>query len=49
MNHVAFHAASRDQVDTLTAGVRDRPDASLLCEDPAGIKVEIVGPEAGPS
>ena len=59
LNHVAFHAGSREQVDSLTAGVRERPDASLLyeeqhpyaggyyapyCEDPAGVKVEVVGP-----
>lgn len=60
LNHVAFHAASREQVDDLTAGVRERPDASVLyedrhpfaggyyalyCEDPEGIKVEVVGPD----
>ncbi|MFC4449214.1 VOC family protein [Halorussus aquaticus] len=60
LNHVAFHAASREQVDELTAGVREREDAALLyedrhpfaggyyalyCEDPEGIKVEVVGPE----
>lgn len=59
LNHVAFHAGSREQVDSLTAGMRERSDASLLdeeqhpyaggyyapyCEDPAGIKVEVVGP-----
>jgi catechol 2,3-dioxygenase-like lactoylglutathione lyase family enzyme len=60
LNHVAFHAASREQVDEITAGVRDRADARVLyedehpfaggyyalyCEDPEGIKVEVVGPE----
>ncbi|WP_224333124.1 VOC family protein [Haloprofundus halobius] len=59
LNHLAFHAASREQVDDLTAGVRERDDATLLyedrhpyaggyyalyCEDPEGIKVEVVGP-----
>ncbi|WP_277553621.1 VOC family protein [Halobaculum limi] len=33
LNHLAFHAASREQVDRLTAAVRDRTDASLLYED----------------
>lgn len=60
LNHLAFHAASREQVDELTAGIRTREDATMLyedqhpfaggyyalyCEDPEGIKVEIVGPE----
>lgn len=60
LNHLAFHAASREQVDAITAGVREREDASVLyeekhpyaggyyalyCEDPEGIKVEVVGPE----
>jgi len=60
LNHLAFHARSREQVDELTAAVRDRADATVLyedrhpyaggyyalyCEDPDGIKVEIVGPE----
>ncbi|WP_224448045.1 VOC family protein [Haloprofundus salilacus] len=60
LNHLAFHAASREQVDELAAGVRERDDATLLygdrhpyaggyyalyCEDPEGIKVEVVGPE----
>ena len=60
LNHLAFHAASREQVDDLTDGVRNREDATLLyedqhpyaggyyalyCEDPAGLKVEVVGPE----
>ncbi|MEF8801062.1 MAG: VOC family protein [Halolamina sp.] len=61
LNHVAFHAASREQVDRLTKGVQERRDATLLyedqhpyaggyyalyCEDPEGVKVEVVGPEA---
>ncbi|WP_415381962.1 VOC family protein [Halosimplex sp. TS25] len=33
LNHVAFHAASREQVDGVTAGIRERDDASLLYED----------------
>lgn len=33
LDHVAFHAPSRDTVDTLTSGVRDRDDATLLYED----------------
>ena len=60
LNHLAFHAASREQVDDLTAGVRERDDSTVLyedrhpyaggyyalyCEDPEGIKVEVVGPE----
>ncbi|WP_049925588.1 VOC family protein [Halopiger goleimassiliensis] len=60
LNHVAFHAGSREQVDRITDGVRDRADASVLyedrhpyaggyyalyCEDPEGIKVEVVGPD----
>lgn len=60
LNHLAFHAASREQVDELTAGVRERGDATVLyedrhpfaggyyalyCEDPEGVKVEVVGPE----
>ncbi|RDI71278.1 VOC family protein [Halopelagius longus] len=60
LNHLAFHAASREQVDSLAAGVRERADATLLyedrhpfaggyyalyCEDPDGIKVEVVAPE----
>ncbi len=59
LNHVAFHAGSRDQVDDLTAAIREREDANLLyeeehpyaggyyalyCEDPEGIKVEVVAP-----
>lgn len=30
LNHLAFHAASREQVDDLAEGVRERADASLL-------------------
>ncbi|WP_254861484.1 VOC family protein [Halovivax gelatinilyticus] len=60
LNHLAFHAASREQVDEITEGIRDRSEASVLyedrhpyaggyyalyCEDPEGIKVEVVGPE----
>jgi catechol 2,3-dioxygenase-like lactoylglutathione lyase family enzyme len=60
LNHLAFHAASREQVDELAEGIRERDDATLLyedrhpyaggyyalyCEDPEGVKVEIVGPE----
>lgn len=60
LNHLAFHAASREQVDELTATIREREDVNLLyedrhpfaggyyalyCEDPEGIKVEVVGPE----
>jgi catechol 2,3-dioxygenase-like lactoylglutathione lyase family enzyme len=33
LDHLAFHAASRDQVDTLTEGVRERADAMLLYPD----------------
>jgi catechol 2,3-dioxygenase-like lactoylglutathione lyase family enzyme len=32
LNHLAFHAGSREQVDRLTEGVRTRGDASLLYE-----------------
>ena len=60
LNHVAFHAASREQVDDLTRRIREREDASLLyedrypfaggyyalyCEDPEGVKIEVVGPK----
>lgn len=59
LNHLAFHAESREHVDALTAGVRARDAATVLfedqhpyaggyyalyCEDPEGIKVEVVGP-----
>lgn len=33
LNHVAFHARSRDQVDRLTNGVRQRDDARVLYEE----------------
>lgn len=33
LDHLAFHAASREQVDELTVGIRKRDDASLLYED----------------
>ncbi|RQG91040.1 VOC family protein [Natrarchaeobius chitinivorans] len=33
MDHVAFHASSREQVDTITEGVRNRTDATVLYED----------------
>lgn len=33
LNHLAFHAASREQVDSLTEGVREREDARVLYED----------------
>ncbi|WP_436924386.1 VOC family protein [Halosimplex amylolyticum] len=33
LNHLAFHAASRDQVDEITAGVRKREGVSVLYED----------------
>jgi catechol-2,3-dioxygenase len=33
LNHVAFHAASRGQVDDLARQLRDREDATLLYED----------------
>lgn len=33
LNHVAFHAASREQVDSLAEAVRGRDDATLLYED----------------
>ncbi|UPV77156.1 VOC family protein (plasmid) [Halorussus limi] len=60
LNHLAFHAGSREQVDELTEGIREREDSAVLyddqhpyaggyyalyCEDPEGIKVEVVGPE----
>lgn len=61
LDHLAFHAASRDQVDRITDGVRERGATSLLYEDqhpyaggyyavyfedPSGITVEVVGPDA---
>lgn len=33
LDHLAFHAASREQVDALTDGVRAREDATLLYPD----------------
>lgn len=60
LNHLAFHAASRQQVDDITEAIHEREDATVLyedqhpfaggyyalyCEDPDGIKVEVVGPE----
>ncbi|WP_276254018.1 VOC family protein [Halomontanus rarus] len=60
LNHIAFHAGSREQVDELTEGVRERDDSTVLydeqhpyaggyyalyCENPDGVKVEVVGPE----
>lgn len=60
LNHLAFHASSREQVDEITTGIRKREDATLLyedqhpfaggyyalyCEEPDGMKVEVVGPE----
>ena len=60
LNHLAFHGSSREQIDRLTASVRERADATVLyedrhpyaggyyalyCEDPEGIKVEVVAPE----
>ena len=33
LNHVAFHAESRQQVDRLTADIRARDDSTLLYED----------------
>ena len=60
LNHLALHAASREQVDEITSWVsrsghrvlyQDRhPFAggpfyyALYCEDPNGIKVEVVAP-----
>jgi len=60
LNHIAFHASSREQINELTARVRERGDSTVLyddqhpyaggyyalyCENPDGVKVEIVGPE----
>lgn len=33
LNHLAFHAASREQVDAITAGVRERTDSAVRYED----------------
>lgn len=33
LNHVAFHAPSRERVDVLTREVQERDDATLLYED----------------
>ncbi|PSQ09672.1 glyoxalase [Halobacteriales archaeon QS_5_68_33] len=33
LDHLAFHAASRSQVDDLTAAIRERDDSTLLYED----------------
>lgn len=33
LNHLAFHAESRKQVDELTAGVRTREDSTVLYEE----------------
>jgi catechol 2,3-dioxygenase-like lactoylglutathione lyase family enzyme len=33
LNHLAFHASSREQVDTLTADIRDRTDSAVLYEE----------------
>ena len=33
LNHLAFHAGSREQVDDVTAGVREREDARVLYDD----------------
>ncbi|QCW02919.1 VOC family protein [Natrinema pallidum] len=33
LNHIAFHAESRDQVDKLTARVRERDDATVLYDE----------------
>lgn len=60
LDHIAFHGSSREQIDELTARVRERDDSTVLydekhpyaggyyalyCENPDGVKVEIVGPE----
>ncbi|MEE6210503.1 VOC family protein [Salarchaeum sp. III] len=60
LNHLAFHAASRKQVDDLTAAVRNRDHSTVLyedqhpfaggyyalyCENPDGLKVEVVAPD----
>lgn len=33
LNHLAFHAASRDRVDAITDGVRGRVDSRILYDD----------------
>lgn len=33
MDHLAFHATSREQVDRITGAVRERDDATVLYED----------------
>ena len=33
LNHIAFHASSREQVDELTAGVERREDSTVLYRD----------------
>lgn len=60
LDHLAFHAASRTQVDRVADRVRDDEGAELLypdrhpyaggyyaayVESPAGVTVEVVGPE----
>ncbi|MGB9986147.1 VOC family protein [Salarchaeum japonicum] len=60
INHLAFHAASRKQVDDVTEAVRNRDDSTVLyddqhpfaggyyalyCENPDGLKVEVVAPD----
>lgn len=60
LDHLAFHARSRDHVDALTRGVRRRDAAAVLyedqhpyaggyyalyCENPDGLKVEVVAPD----
>lgn len=62
LNHLAFHAGSRQEVDDLTRRLRERdvrilyadrhphaggPDHyAVFCEDPDGLKVEVVAPAA---
>jgi catechol 2,3-dioxygenase-like lactoylglutathione lyase family enzyme len=33
LNHIAFHAGSREQVDELTASVRERGDSTVLYDE----------------
>jgi len=33
LNHIAFHASSRDQIDELTARVRERGDSTVLYDN----------------